>query len=298
MMLRGLMLLLVAVAGASLFAQGMSEDYVRERADEKFSKPHGFSLDWDLWVHVGLFEQQQRSRSAGIGSDAVSFTKDMDGAPIGVFGGTDVRMRFSWHDSVQISYTAAYLRAFKDDLDDFTRWNGVIYPPNTDIDYAADMHEFSVLYRRDLFRLGLSRSFTFFVKAGLEYAYIRTQVGSDTFKLDDDRDVVEYSEMLPWYSVGVGTELQVGQNIRLTAEARGTYFAGFPTFQERNDEDMKQSITSLHANFTFEWNITDWFALVARAKFRYFRAKLYGGFQRDNFLFYSYGPDIGFGFRF
>lgn len=298
MMLRALMLILIAGLGASVFAQGMSDDYVRERAQEKFDKPHGFSLDWDLYVHVGLFEQQQRVRDAGIGSDRVSFTKDMDAAPIGVFGGTDIRMRFSWHDSVQISYTAAYLRAFKDDLDDFTRWNGVTYSPNTDIDYAADFHEFSVLYRRDLFRLGLSRSFTFFVKAGLEYAYIRTQVGSDTFTVEDDRDVETFREMLPWYSIGVGAELLVGQDIRLTAEARGTYFAGFPTFQERDGDDMKHSVTSLHANFTFEWNIVDWFALVARVKFHYFRARLYGGSRQDNFLFYSYGPDIGFGFRF
>lgn len=298
MMFRGLLLILIAGLGASLFAQGMSDDYVRQRAEEKYSKPSGFSLDWDLWVHVGLFEQQQRVRAAGLGSDRISFTKDMDGAPLGVFGGTDIRMRFTWHDSLHIGYTAAYLRAFKDDLDDFTRWNGVIYPPNTDIDYGADFHEFSALYRRDLFRFGLSRSFTFFIKAGLEYAYIRTQVGSDTFKVDDGRDVEEFREMLPWYSVGVGSELLVGQNIRLTAELRGTYFAGFPTFQERDDADMKQSITSLHANVTFEWHITDWFALVARAKFRYFRARLYGGNRQDNFLFYSYGPDIGFGFRF
>ena len=298
MMLRALMLVLITGCCASVYAQGMSDDYVAERAEEKYSKPHGFSLDWDLWVHVGLFEQQQRVRSGGIGSDRISFTKDMDGAPIGVFGGTDIRMRFSWYDSIQIGYTGAYLRAFKDDLDDFKRWNGVIYPPNTDIDYAADYHEFSVLYRRDLFRVGLSRNFTFFVKAGLEYAYIRTQVGSDTFTLDDGRDVEEFRELLPWYSIGVGAEMLVGQNIRLTAEARGTYFAGFPTFQERDNDDMKQSITSLHASFTFEWNITDWFALVARAKFRYFKARLYGGFRQDNFLFYSYGPDIGFGFRF
>ena len=298
MMLRALLLLLVCGFGASVFAQGMSDDYVRQRADEKFSKPHGFSLDWDLYVHIGLFEQQQRVRSAGIGSDAVSFNRDMDGPPIGVFGGTDIRMRFSWHDSVQITYNAAYLRAFKDDSDDFTRWNGLTYPPNTDLDYGADLHEFSMLYRRDLIRVGLSRSLTFFAKAGLEYAYIRTQLGSDTFTVEDDRDVEVFREMLPWYSVGLGAEMLIGQDIRLTAEARGTYFAGFPTFQERDDKDMKQSITSLHAIFTFEWHVTDWFALVARAKFRYFRAKLYGGFQQDNFLFYSYGPDIGFGFRF
>ncbi|MBZ0137363.1 MAG: hypothetical protein K8I27_13435 [Planctomycetes bacterium] len=298
MTLRGLLLVLIAGLGAFLHAQGMSDNYVEKRAEEKFSKPHGFSLDWDLYAHVGFFEQQQRVRSAGIGSDRISFTDDLDGAPIGVTGGTDLRLRFSWHDSIQISFNPYFWRAFKDDLDDFKRWNGIIYPPNTDIDYAADLYEFSVLYRRDLFRLGLSKSFTFFAKAGLEYAYIRTQVGSDTFTVDDDRDVEVFRELLPWYSVGLGAEIEIGQSIRLTAEARGTYFAGFPTFQERDSSDMKQSVTSLHGIFTFEWNITDWFALVARARFHYLKVRLYGGFRQDNFLFYTYGPDIGFGLRF
>lgn len=128
MSLRVVMLLLVAATGACLCAQGMSEEYVEARTTEKFSKPHGFSLEWDLYAYVPWFEQQQRVRSGGIGSDRISFTKDMDGLPIGVFGGTDIRMRFSWHDSLEIGYNPYFVRGFKDELDDFTRWNGIIYP--------------------------------------------------------------------------------------------------------------------------------------------------------------------------
>lgn len=298
MSVRVLMLLLVASVGASLYAQGMSEQYVEGRTQEKFSKPHGFSLEWDLYAYVPWFEQQQRVRAGGIGSDRISFTRDMGGLPIGVFGGTDVRMRFSWHDSVEIGYNPYFVRAFSDDLDDFKRWNGVIYPENTDIDYAADMHDFRILYRRDLFRIGLTQNFTFFIKAGLEYAYIRTQVGSDTFPVLDDRDVEEFRELLPWYSAGFGAEIEIGSSIRISAEARGTYMVGFPTFQERDKDDMKQSIWSLTGLVSFDWNITGWFALVARVHYRYLKVRLYGGFRQDNFLWYSVGPDIGFGLRF
>src|SRR5688572_31548907 len=99
MTLRVLLFLVVASCAAGVFAQGMSEDYVRERTDEKFAKPHGFSLEWDLFGYIPFFEQQQRVRSGGLGSDRFSYTDDMDGFPIGFFGGTEVRFRFSWHDS-------------------------------------------------------------------------------------------------------------------------------------------------------------------------------------------------------
>jgi hypothetical protein len=298
MTLRALLFLLVASCAASLGAQGMSEDYVRERTDEKYSRPHGFGFEWDLFGYIPYFEQQQRVRSAGIGSDRISYTDDMDGAPIGFFGGTEVRFRFSWHDSIEVGYGLYYTRAFKDELGEFKRWNGIIYPPTTDIDYAADFHEVNLMYRRDLFRLGLSKNFTVFIKAGLEYAYIRTQVASDNFTVQKDRDIEQFRELLPWYSLGVGIELEIGQSFRITTEARGTYEVGIPTFQERDKDQMKQSIVSLTGLVAFDWNITDWFALVVRVHYRYLKVRLYGGFRQDNFLWYSVGPDIGFGIRF
>jgi hypothetical protein len=298
MTLRALLFLVVASCAAGVFAQGMSEDYVRERTDEKFSKPHGFGLEWDLFGYIPFFEQQQRVRADGIGSDRISYTDDMDGFPIGFFGGTEVRFRFSWHDSIEVGYGLYYTRAFKDELGEFKRWNGIIYPPTTDIDYAADLHEFSVIYRRDLFRLGLAKNFTVFVKAGLEYAYIRTQVASDNFPVLKDRDLEQFRELLPYYTLGLGIELEIGSSIRITAEARGTYEVGVPTFQKRDKDQMKQSIVSLNGIVAFDWNITDWFAIVVRAHYHYLKVRLYGGFRQDNFLWWSVGPDIGFGLRF
>jgi hypothetical protein len=297
MTLRVLLFLVVASCAAGVFAQGMSEDYVRERTDEKFAKPHGFSLEWDLFGYIPFFEQQQRVRSGGLGSDRFSYTDDMDGFPIGFFGGTEVRFRFSWHDSLEVGYGAYYTRAFKDELGEFKRWNGVIYPPTTDIDYASDFHDFNILYRRDLFRLGLAKNFTVFVKAGLEYSYISTHVSSDNFPAPE-RDTERFRELLPWYSIGLGVELEIGSTIRITAEARGTYEVGIPTLQKRDKDDMKQSIVSLTGLVSFDWNITDWFALVVRVHYRYLKVRLYGGFRQDNFLWWSIGPDIGFGLRF
>ena len=298
MTLRVLLFLVVASCSTGVFAQGMSEDYVRERTDEKFSKPHGFSFEWDLFAYIPYFDQQQRVRSSGLGSDRIGYSDDMDGFPVGFFGGTEVRFRFSWHDSVEVGYSLYYTRAFKDELGEFKRWNGIIYPPTTDIDYASDLHEFNVIYRRDLFRLGLAKNFTVFVKAGLEYAYIRTQVASDNFAVQDDRDIEHFRELLPYYTVGLGIELEIGSAIRLTAEARGTYEVGWPTFQKRDKDEMKQSIVSLTGLVAFNWNITNWFALVVRVHYHYLKVRLYGGFRQDNFLWWSIGPDIGFGLRF
>lgn len=298
MKLRALLVALIALVGGSLLAQGMSEEYVRQRAAEKFSRPHGFGLEWDLFAYIPWFEQQQRVRAMGLGSDRVSFTDDAGGAPIGLFGGTEVRFRFTWHDSIHIGYSPYILRAFEDEIDDPIRWNGVFYPEGTDIDYASDFHDFHIHYRRDLFRLGLARNITFFVKAGLEYAYVRTEVGSDTFNLDRDRTSEEFREVLPWYNLGFGMEMEIGQSIRLTAEARGTYQVGVPTFQKRDGDRMKQSVWSLTGIFAFEWNVTDWFVVLGRARYRYLKLFLYGGFRKDRFLWYSAGMDVGFGFRF
>ncbi len=295
---RALLAILLAATGGALFAQGMSEEYVRQRADERLSKPHGFSLEWDAFAYVPWFEQMQKVRGDGLPADRLAFVDDMGGFPVGIFGGTELRARFTWNDSVHFGYAPYILRAFDDDIDDFKRWNGVLYPGGTDLDYAADFHDFHVHYRRDLLRMGLDKNVTFFGKIGLEYAYVRTRVASDTFVLgSDDRDVEDFSEVLPWYNVGIGMEMLIGQRIRLTAEARGTYQVGMPTFQERDDEDMKQSIVSLTGVVAFDYHITDWFVLTARARFRYLRMQLYGGDRKSQFLWYSIVPDIGFGLR-
>ena len=296
MMRWALIVLLLSTAG--LCAQGMSEEYVRARAAEKYSKPHGFSFEADLYAYIPYFDQMQKVRANGVQADRVGYVKDMDGFPVGIFGGLDLRFRFSWHDSIEIGYNPYFVRAFSDGLDDFKRWNGTVFPPNTDIDYAADMHDFRILYRRDLARFGLSKNFTIFGKIGLEYTAISTQVGSDTLTLLDDNDKESFRELLPWYSLGFGAEMEIGQHIRVTAEVRGTYLAGMTTFQRRDDNNMKQGILSLTAIAGFEWNITDWFAVIGRVRYRYLKARLYGGFRQDNFLWWSVGPDIGFGFRF
>lgn len=298
MKFRAVILLLLCACGASLYAQGMSEDYVRARTAAKYDKPYGFGLEWDLYGYIPFFEQMQRVRADGLPSDRIGNTKDLDGSPIGFFGGTDVRFRFSWNDSIELGYNAYYVRTFSDGLDETKRWNGLVYAPDTDLDYAADYHEFRLLYRRDIFRLGLSKSFSFFVKAGLEYAYINTSVGSDTFTVSDDRDKEQFREILPWWTAGFGVDIDVTSDIRISAEARGTYEVGWTTFQKRGGEHLKQSVVGLTGLASFEWKIVDWFVLIARVHYRYLKVRLYGGYRQDNFLWYSIGPDIGFGLRF
>ncbi|MCC7510298.1 MAG: hypothetical protein IT464_13135 [Planctomycetes bacterium] len=290
------LLMLGVLACAPLCAQGMSEDYVRARAEAKFAKDHGISFEWDVFAHVPWFEQQHKVRANGLGGDGISFVRDMDGFPIGVFLDTEARLRFSWHDSIEVGYGFHVLRVFKNGLDDFTRFNGVLYPPKTDIDFRSDWHDMRIHYRRDLFRFGIDRNFTTYVTAGLEWAYLKAHTGSDTFPVADDRDEEHFRELLPWWNAGVGMQLEFGR-IRLTADGRGTYAVGYPTFQKRNDETMKQSIVSLNAYAAFEYQITDWFSFVVRAKFRYLFVKLYGGFRSDRFLWYGVGPEIGFGIR-
>lgn len=291
--------LIVALAALALpvAAQGMSEEYVRQRTDEKLSRPHGFSIEWDLFAHIAYFEQQQKIRGNGLPGDAISF-RDAGGTPFGVFPSTELRMRFSWHDSLKLGWNAQFLRAFNDEFDDTTRFNGVIYPEGTDQDYGADFMEFNLIYRRDIFRLGLSKNFTMYVQAGLEYAYIKAMTGSDNFPVEEDRDEETFRELLPWYTVGLGTEIEIGSSIRLRVDARGTYMVGFPTFQKRDGDSMKQSVVGLNAHFAFEYNLTEWFALIARVNMRYLRVKLYGGDRADSFLWYSLGPELGIGFRF
>jgi hypothetical protein len=293
-----LRLVTLLLAGSScLAAQGMSEDYVRARTEAKYSKPYGIGVEWDVFAHVPYFEQRHQVRANGLGGDSISYTRDMDAPPIGVFLDTELRVRFSWHDSIEAGYGFHVLRAFKDELDERTRFNGVIYPQGVDIDYGSDWHDFRLHYRRDLFRLGLAKDFTFYLTVGLEWTYLKVQVGSDSFPVRDDRDEEYFRELLPWWNAGLGMQIELGP-VRLTADARGTYAVGYPTFQRRDDETMKQSIVSLTGVVTFEYAITDWFSLIVRAKGRYFFAKLYGGFRSDRFVWYSVGPELGIGLRF
>ncbi len=297
MVLRLLILGLICATAGSVAAQGMSEDYVRARTDEKFGKPHGVTARWDVFAHVPWFEQKHRVRANGLGGDTLGFVDDMDGLPIGAFLDTEFRLRFSWHDSIEAGYGFHVLRAFRDERDEATRFNGVLYPAGTDIDFGSDWHEMRLHYRRDLFRFGLAKQWTVYATAGLEWAYIKVQTGSDSFPVSDDRDEERFRELLPWWNAGLGMELDLG-TIRLGVDARGTYEVGFPTFQRRDGNNMKQSIISLTGLVTFEYALTDWFSLIARAKGRYFYAKLYGGFRSDRFLWYSVGPEVGFGISF
>ncbi|MBK9976067.1 MAG: hypothetical protein IPP14_14940 [Planctomycetes bacterium] len=292
-----LALLLPLLASAAL-AQGMSEDYVRERTRAKYQRPYGLSIEWDLLGYGALFDQQQKVRANGLPADRIGFVDDAGGAPIGAFLDTELRVRWSWNDSIEAGYSFQILRAFDDTLDEVTRFNGVTYPKGVDSDFGSDWHDMHLTYRRDLFRIGLADSFTLFALVGLEWGVIKTHFGSDTFSVQNDRDEERMRELLPWYTAGLGMELQLGESIRLTASGRGTYEVGVPTFQRRQGDDMKQSIISITGLASLEWAVTDWFSLILRAKYRYLKAKLYGGFRSDQFLWWSAGPEIGVGFRF
>ena len=297
MVVRSAVVCVLLCAASALSAQGMSEDYVEARTKEKYSKPHGVSLEWDIFAHVPWFSQQQEVRADGLEGDRLSFTDSGNGQPIGVFLDTEMRLRFTWHDSIEFGYGFYVLRGFNDELDEPRAFNGVQYPRGVDLDYGADWHEFRLHYRRDLFRLGLSKNWTFYVAAGLEWSYLKVQTGSDDFPVRKDRDEERFRELLPWWNAGLGLEIELG-DARIGVHARGTYGVGFSTLQERDGDPMKQSIVSLTGVVTFDYNFTDWFALVIRAKGRYFRAKLYGGYRADEFLWTSIGPEVGIGFRF
>lgn len=293
-----LLCLLAGLVAPLAFAQGMSEDYVRERTRARFERPYGIGFEWDVLAHGALFEQMHKVRAEGLPADRIGYSKDMDGVPLGVFLDTEFRVRWSWHDSLTAGYGFHILRAFEDDPDENTRFNGVNYPAGVDVDYGSDWHDLRLTYRRDLFRIGLAGNFTMFAEVGLEWGLFTAKFGSDTFTVKNDRDTERFRELLPWYTVGLGMELEIGQSIKLLAQGRGTYESGMPTFQKRDGESMKQSVVSLTGTATLEYAITDWFSFVARGKFRYLKLKLYGGYRSDQFLWYSYGPEVGFGFRF
>lgn len=297
MSLRFLMLAVLAGCAAGASAQGMSEDYVRERTEAKFGKPHGISASLDLFAHVPYFQQTQRSRAFGLEPTTIRYGQDMDGFPVGIFPDVEFSLRFSWHDSIQAGYGFNFTRAFQDELDDDLNFNGVRYPAGTDIDYGSDWHEFRLHYRRDLFRLGLAKNFTFYATAGLEWAVVSIKTGSDDLPVSDGRDRLRFRELLPWWSAGVGAEYAIG-SFKFSVDGRGSYAVGYPTFQKRDGETMKQSIVSITAHVAMEYQVNDWFSLILRGKYRYFTAKLYGGFRADRFTWESMGPEIGIGFRF
>ena len=290
--------LLAAAAAASVAAQGVSEEYARERTRARFERPYGLGIEWDAFAHAPFFEQMHKVRAEGLPGDRIGYNRDMNALPLGVFLDTELRLRFSWHDSIEAGYGFAVLRAFDDRLDETSRFNGVVYPKGTDSDYGADWHEFRLLYRRDLFRLGLDGNFTMYGKVGLEWSMLKVQFGSDTYAVEQDRDEERLRELLPWWNAGLGFELNIGHDWRITAEGRGTYEVGVPTFQKRDGESFKQSIISLTGEAALEYRVTDWFALILRGKYRYFRAKLYGGYRADSFLWWSAGPEFGIGLRF
>lgn len=289
--------LLSALFASGVLAQSMSDEYVEARTEHKYAKPHGITFGVDLLGFGAYFENQVKVRDLGIPGDRISYHDHAGGSPIWIFGGVEAHVRWSWWDSVHIGYNLSYLRGFKSNLEDDRRYNGFVFPENVDMDFATDWHDVHAYYRRDIFRLGATKSMTFFGLAGLEWASIQMDIDSDDFPAGERSDE-SFRELLPWYTVGVGFEWQITRDILLHAQARGAYVAGMPTFQQRDDEPMKQSVTSIDARAGIEWAITPWLNLIARAKFRYMRVRLYGGGRQNNFLWFGYGPEVGLGFRF
>ena len=292
-----LLLTLLSLAAVAVHAQGMSDDYVRERTQARYERPHGLTFSWDLLVEGLLLTQEQKVFADGIPADTLAYD-EFDGQDIGIFAETELRMRFSWHDSISFGYGFHVLRSFVDETDEAVGFNGVLYPAGVDADYGSDWHEFRLLYRRDLFRLGLADSFTFFVEAGLEWSLVSAKLGSDTFTVTDDRDTEKFSELLPWYCIGLGFDWELSNSLVLSVQARGSYLNGFPTFQKRDDESVNQAVLSLAGTVGLDWALTDWFSLLLRGKYRYFQAKLYSDIRTDEFFFGGMGVQAGIGFRF
>lgn len=291
------LLLMVPLLAAVAHAQGMSDEYVRERTRAKYARPHGLTFQWDLFAEGQLLAQEQKVFADGVPADNISY-EDFDGQPLGVFFDTEMRLRFSWDDSLSFGYGFHVLRAFVDETDEAIGFNGVQYPPGVDADYGSDWHEFRLLYRRDLFRIGMADSFTFFVEAGLEWSLVSAKLGSDTFTVSDDRDTEKFRELLPWYCIGLGFDWELSSSLILSLQARASYLNGFPTFQKRDDESMSQAVLSLSGTIGLDWKINDWFSLLLRGKYRHFKVKLYSDDRTDEYFYSGYGPEIGIGFRF
>jgi len=298
-MIRVVLLGVALLMAAPVMAQGggMSDEYVRERERQKFAKPYGFGVELDLFGLFPYFDQWQQVAADGLGSDRVNYAGDMNGTPFGAFLDTDVRLRFSWHDSIELGYSFASLRQF-DTFEETTRWNGFIYPAGVDADYTSDLHDMHVLYRRDLFRVGRSSNFSFFIQAGLEWAVIDTQVGSDDFSAQDNRERERFRELLPWPALGLGFVWDISDHFALRADAFGGWEDSFPTFQKREGRRVKQSVLSLTARALFEWKPVSFFAVLVGARYRYLNVELESKIRHSEYLWFSVGPEVGIGFRF
>jgi hypothetical protein len=295
-----LFVILAGVAGAMAevaSAQGMSADYVRARAHERLSQPHGLGMELDILGYVPLFEQTQRVRSGGVEGDTLGYADQFNGLDFGAFPNFELRVRWTWHDSVELGYGFHILRSYARQLDEPAGFNGILYPPGVDAEYRSDWHDIRAHYRRDLLRMGLARNFVFYGVVGLEWAVLEAGVESETFPVEDDRTRESFRELLPWWNAGVGAELEIGQNMRFGLDVRGTYAVGYPTFQKRDNSNIKQSVVSLTGRLAFEYHLTDWFVLVARAKVRQMELRLYGGAFQADFEWFSIGPEIGIGIR-
>ncbi|MHC4841223.1 MAG: hypothetical protein ACYTDT_09760 [Planctomycetota bacterium] len=297
---RILLMLAVTMLATSVYAQdgGMSEDYIRDRADARHAREYGTTLDIDLFGWIPFFDQQFRARGGNLGSDALSLTQDLDHPPVSGFGSIEMNLRFSWYDSIHFQYGLYFTRGFGDFTED-TRWNGTIFPEDADADMSADWHDIAIYYRRDLFRFGLDQQFNFYLLGGLEWTPIRGSVSSDDFPVSEDSEEVEFKELLPGFTLGVGLDWKLNNEWSANVQARGGYMRGFPTFQENDDgEEIRQDVFSIHAAAGVTWKVADWFVLHARVKMRYLRVGLATDHDFERFLFYGLGPELGFGFRF
>jgi hypothetical protein len=297
--MKPVLLLALALLAAPLFAQrgGVSDDYIRERERQKFAKPHGFSAQVDLFGLFPYFDQWQRVKADGLKADKVDFRDDAGGLPFGAFFDCDVRLRFTWHDSIEMGYSFAFLRRY-DEFESTTRWNGFTYPKGVDIDYETDFHDMHVMYRRDLFRLGLSNNFSFFIQAGLEWAVIDARVGSDDMPPLNNRKRERFRELLPWTIAGVGIVWDITDHMSLRADAYGGFQADFPTFQKREGKRVDQSVLSIAARAMFEWRPVSFFAVNAGVRYRLLSVELESGRRLSEFLWFAIGPEVGFGLRF
>ncbi len=290
-------MLLAGLCAGNVWAQGVSEDYRRERERARFAKPHGFGFELDLFAHAPYFEQQQKVRAHGVDGNRLSYRGDFGGTPFGVFLDLDIRARFTWWDSIEFGYGFAVLRAF-DDFKEPAGFNGTEFPADVDGDYGADFHDFHLLYRRDLFRIGGASEFAFFIQAGLEWAVLTASLDSDDVPSLNKRSREHFRELLPWSVGGLGFEWRFNDHFRLRADGFGGYQAGMPTLQKRADKSVAQSVTSITGRALFEWRPVSYFAVLVGGQYRYLRARLVAGFRQDNFLWWSVGPEVGVGFRF
>ncbi len=295
---RAVLILLACCLAAPLFAQArpMSDEYVRERERQKFAKNYGFSAELDAFGLFPYLNQTQQVAADGLRADSVDFRADGDGVPFGAFLDVGARLRFSWHDSIEMGYSFAMLRTF-DTFESTTRWNGFIYPQGVDMDYAADFHDFHITYRRDLFYAGQSNNFNFFIQAGLEWAIIDTQVGSDDFPPQDNRERERFRELLPWPAIGAGFQWNFGDHFALRVDGLVGY-ADWSTLQHREGKLVDQSVFSITGRATFEWKPVSWFGVLAGVRYRSLSVDLESKKRQSEFDWWSVGPEVGVGFRF